>query len=114
MGNVADGFVSILCGIIFILAATVMLVFPPKKINDLYGYRSNNSRKSQERWDFAQRFSAWRMLEVGVFMLAVAVILDYADLPEIVGVVVGLPLIIGSCIYLFVRTESAIKKKFPL
>ncbi len=114
MGNIADGFVSILCGIIFIAAAGVMLVFPPKKINDLYGYRTTNSRKSQERWDFAQRFSAWRMMEVGIFMIMIAVVLDYVDFPEIVGVVAGLTLLIGSCVYMLVRTESAIKKKFPL
>jgi uncharacterized membrane protein len=113
MENAIDGFISALCGIVFIIAAATMLLFPPKKINDLYGYRTNTSQKSQERWDFAQRFSAWRMLEAGGFLLLVTVVLEFAQAPEVVGVVLGLALILCSCVYLFVRTESALKKKFP-
>lgn len=40
-------------GIVFSLARSVQLKFPPKKINSRYGYRSVSSMKSQETWDFA-------------------------------------------------------------
>jgi len=36
-------------GLIFILAGFIMLKFPPKKINSLYGYRTSSSMKNQER-----------------------------------------------------------------
>jgi uncharacterized membrane protein len=35
----------------------IFSLFPPKKINSLYGYRTPNSMKSQENWDFANRYS---------------------------------------------------------
>lgn len=38
--------------------------FPPKKINYLYGYRTPKSMRSQEAWDFANRYSANAMVVV--------------------------------------------------
>lgn len=113
MENITDGFVCILCGIVFVIAAVIMLVFPPKRINDFYGYRTNNSKKSQERWDFSQRFSAWRMIEAGIFLILVSVALDYAAFTETASVLIGLGLLVSSCVYMIFRTESALKKKFP-
>jgi hypothetical protein len=34
----------------------VFWTYPPKKINEFYGYRTTRSRKSQEAWDFAQKW----------------------------------------------------------
>jgi hypothetical protein len=39
-------------GLIFMLAGFIMLKFPPKKINSLYGYRTSSSMKNQERVDY--------------------------------------------------------------
>ena len=47
-----------LTGLIFFFAAIIMYYYPPKEINSLYGYRTSSSMKSEERWDFAQRFSS--------------------------------------------------------
>ena len=59
--------VLILCisGLIFLLAGFIQQRFPPKKINHLYGYRTSNSMKSQESWDFAQEYSAKKNDENG-------------------------------------------------
>ncbi|MBD3583772.1 SdpI family protein [Flavobacterium selenitireducens] len=114
MENAHLGFVSLACGIVFIGAAVIMLLFPPRKINDFYGYRTSTSKKSQERWDFAQRFSSWRMIEAGIVLTIVSIFLEYGQIAKEIGVVVGIALLIASCLYMFLRTESAIKKKFPL
>ena len=50
----------------------VFWMCPPKKINGLYGYRTTRSRKSQEAWDFAQRYSAKLMTIFGLAALIVA------------------------------------------
>ena len=47
---------------------------PPKKINGLYGYRTTRSRKSQEAWDFAQRYSAKLMTMFGLAALVLAAV----------------------------------------
>jgi uncharacterized membrane protein len=44
--------------LILLVVGVVFWTYPPKKINGLYGYRTTRSRKSQEAWDFAQRYSA--------------------------------------------------------
>jgi len=35
-----------------------MKIWPPKKINHLYGYRSPQSMKNQHNWDIANKYSA--------------------------------------------------------
>ena len=61
-----------LCGLVFCVVALILYKFPPKKINHLYGYRTAKSMSSQERWDFAQKYSALRMLESGIVLLVLA------------------------------------------
>jgi len=39
--------------------------FPPKKINDLYGYRTARSMKSQEAWDMSNKLSAQLLMGAG-------------------------------------------------
>lgn len=58
-------------GIIVVLVGIMFLLFPPKKINRLYGYRTKASMKSQEAWDVAQKCSAKMMLVFGTLCLVV-------------------------------------------
>lgn len=56
----------LLVGIVFILAGAIMYVFPPKKINSFYGYRTASSMQSQQKWNFAQTYSAKIMMLTGL------------------------------------------------
>ena len=105
--------IAFLCGGIFLIAAVIMLVFPPKKINSLYGYRTSSSQKNQQNWDFAQRYSSWRMMEAAVFMIAVSMVLTYAEIAEHQQMIVGIITMGVGVAYMLLRTESAIKRKFP-
>ena len=58
--------------LIFTVVGVVFWMYPPKKINEFYGYRTTRSRKSQEAWDFAQRYSAKLMTIFGLAALIVA------------------------------------------
>ena len=58
--------------LIITVVGVVFWMYPPKKINEFYGYRTIRSRKSQEAWDFAQRYSAKLMTVLGLVALAVA------------------------------------------
>ena len=70
---------------------------------------------SQQRWDFAQTFSAKRMMESGMILLILALIAAFT-IPEGVysqtGSYVALGLILGCAGYIFLRTERVIDKKF--
>ena len=61
--------VCVLCGAIYVLTAWIMLRYPPKKINDFYGYRTSRSKKSQDHWDYAQVESARYLKQVGYYSL---------------------------------------------
>ena len=58
--------------LILTVVGVVFCACPPRQINDFYGYRTNRSRKSQEAWDFAQKYSAKMMTVLSVVSLAVA------------------------------------------
>lgn len=49
-------------GPVVAILALVFALFPPRKINHLYGYRTCRSMKSQAAWDFSNRFSARYMV----------------------------------------------------
>ena len=58
--------------LILTVIGLVFWMYPPKKINGLYGYRTTRSCKSQETWDFAQRYSAKLLTIFGFAALIVA------------------------------------------
>jgi uncharacterized membrane protein len=101
-----------LVAIVFIIAGLIMLKFPPKSINLLYGYRTFSAMKSKERWDFAQKYSSKEMIKWGILLLLVGILLNFISFSEtqmIIAVII-LPLI--PVIILVYKTEKAIKQKF--
>jgi uncharacterized membrane protein len=104
---------TFLVGFIFIIMAIVGYIFPPRKINYFYGYRTTSSMKTQEAWDFSQRFSAIKMGQIGLLLLASSFVNTFIPMSHKTAVFVGTTLIILSCVYLIWSTEMAIKKQFP-
>lgn len=100
-------------GAIFVIAALITLVFPPKKINYLYGYRTRASMKNQQIWDFSQRFSGIKMVQSGLVLIALSFLNVFLNLNESLQVSLGLSSVIIACAYLFFATERAIRKNFP-
>lgn len=97
----------IITGAILIIAGAIMYKFPPRKINILYGYRTMNSMKSQERWDFSQKYSAKELMKFGVFLFTLS-LLGLFDISE--GLVNGIVVL-----FVFIpilTTEIALRKKF--
>jgi len=103
----------LLCGIIFMIAAIVMYVFPPKKINALYGYRTSSSMKSEERWHFAQRFSTLKMAQGSVFLLLSSFLGLLITIEGKLLLVPGILFPLLVVFYILFSTEAALKNKFP-
>ena len=99
-------------GLIFMLVGFLILKFPPKKINSLYGYRTNSSMKNQERWNFAQNHSSIEMIKLGGFLALSAVIGIIYTTEGKTGMFLGLGLMILMVVFLIIRVEKAIKNKF--
>ncbi len=100
------------CGGILILAGIIMWYFPPKKINPFYGYRTNSSIKSQQHWDFAQKYSAKESIKLGALLAVVPLILFIIDIEHYTGMWIGLGLLLLTVLLLFWRTEKALKQHF--
>lgn len=94
------------------IAGFILLKIPPKGINMLYGYRTKNSMKSQERWDFAQKFAANEMIKSGSLLLLSSLLGFLLNMDYLTATGVGLVLILVAAAYFIWRTEKYINKKF--
>lgn len=67
---------------IIIIALIIMItfkVFPPKRANSIYGYRTSRSIKNKSNWDFAQRYSANLSLKllIPLFLIQISLYIVY-------------------------------------
>ena len=104
--------IPVMTGVIFIITGWIMMKFPPKDINSLYGYRTKNSMKNKERWAFAQKYSAIEMTKLGGLLTLSGVMGCFFNPTVNTGIVIGLGSMLMVVIMLFLRVENAIKKKF--
>ena len=102
----------ILVGGVFTVAGMITYIFPPKKVNSLYGYRTNRSMKSYKRWKFAQSYSRKLMIKYGISMMVISCLGLFVSISEKVDFYLGLALPLLSTVLLFVKTEEALKDKF--
>lgn len=100
-------------GLIFLLAGYTQHRFPPKKINHLYGYRTTASMKSQESWDFAQQYSAKKMMQIGIYITALGLLTWIIDLQLLWSLGVGITIVIIGPLLMLFKVESELKKRFP-
>lgn len=101
-----------LLGVVFLIGAQITLRYPPKKINSLYGYRTKNSMKSQQHWDFAQRYSSIKMNALGLVYLLMGGLFYFLNYESVaVGLLIGITTV--PPLVLLLQTENAIKTQFP-
>ena len=105
-------FLPALTSIIFLIAGCVTYVFPPQKINFLYGYRTNSSMKSQERWDFAQKHSSIQMIKMAVVMFVISLVFSFFTISEDLNLIIGTIVLLIVVGFMFYKIEKAIKIKF--
>ncbi|QNK78878.1 SdpI family protein [Winogradskyella sp. PAMC22761] len=99
-------------GVIFIFVGFIMLKFPPKKINSIYGYRTVASMKNQEQWDFAQIYSSKKMIKTGISLSIIAIIGWIYHPSENTATILGLGILVSAVILLILKVENKLKSKF--
>lgn len=104
--------IPFLIGISLLIAGLILLKYPPKKINSLYGYRTVSSMKSKERWDFAQRFSSIELIKISVLLILFSLIGIVYYPSKGLAMVLGFALFFLSIVILIIRVEKAIKERF--
>jgi len=90
---------------------------PPKTINQVYGYRTVRSMKSQQTWNFAHRSIGiiWLYSGIPLGLLSILMLIMFKEgdkdtLGGITLVITGIQLI-GLC-FPIIPVEIALKKKF--
>ncbi len=104
--------ISFFSGVLYIIMGVVLYYFPSKNVSYLYGYRSGNSMSSQERWAFSQKYSAKVMMCLGGVLMCFSLFGVCVDFGRGINVVLGISLLILSCVILRIITEKAINQKF--
>lgn len=88
---------------LFILGG-LLFFFPPKKINGIYGYKTASSMSSQEKWDFAQKYTGKIMIIESLIMIIISF---FIDIPEAIIFI----FIIASIVPLLIIVENKLKNK---
>ncbi|QWU48090.1 MULTISPECIES: SdpI family protein [Bacillus] len=99
---------SILIGVIFILAALILQKNPPTDINAAYGYRTKRSMKNKELWDAGNRYSAEVMKQNGFIMMLIGSVISilFRYPHTMIAVMIVMLLLI---IRLFIKVEKRLK-----
>jgi uncharacterized membrane protein len=109
-----------LIGAILVIIGLIMSRFPPKKINDYYGYRMPSATKNQQTWDEANRFSAAYMAKAGFVTLVigivitalVAIIKPAGNVYALITMMSMMASGITPAIFIIVATEKHLTKTF--
>ncbi|QKJ28546.1 SdpI family protein [Mucilaginibacter mali] len=109
-----------LIGVVFLLAGFIQKKYPPKKINNYYGYRMPSAMKNQETWDEANRFSTAYMIKAGMVLIVtgflVTLLLYCIPMPQKFKAVTLFLVILaagmGSAISMIMATEKHLSKTF--
>ncbi|MFM2195411.1 MAG: hypothetical protein RL092_1011 [Bacteroidota bacterium] len=102
-------FPLILVGPLFVVISLLTWLFPPKKINGLYGYRTRRSMSNQKAWDAAQKISSQVMFAEGVIMSFFAGLGFLLNLSEGLEIGLSLTVLLSGIVFLLVYTEKKIK-----
>lgn len=98
---------------VWLLAGFIMLKYPPKKINPLYGYRTMASMRSIDAWHYAQRLSSRKFILSGLALFAIVIAEWCMDVQAPWHTVILMASLVLSLIYIVRSVEKQLAKRFP-
>lgn len=106
-----DAFTYVLTtnGLLFVLSL-VFWKFPPKKINNLYGYRTHKSMQNKDIWDFANAFFNQNLIIYAAISLVAGLLFAYLTPNNTSWQPMALVLL--TILVCIVKTERALKDNF--
>ena len=93
-----------------LLLGWLLKKFPPKKINHLYGYRTQRSMKNQATWEAANTYSTLVFLKISLYSFLIPVVLYflYPQLNVLITIITNTLLLL----YVLYATEKYLKSRF--
>lgn len=102
--------ISLLIGIIFILASLFLKKKPPTDVNLIFGYRTKRSMKNKKLWEAGNRYSAEIMIQNGYIMIILGIIISLFFKNPSTSILLIMGAMILLIISMFVRVETRLKK----
>jgi len=96
-------------GVLFFFSI-LFYFFPPKKINALYGYRTNKSMLNEEIWNFVCSFFMLTLLIYAGFSFVAALFLVFISSAEMTWQPMAIMLL--SLAVSVIKTEQVLSKNF--
>ncbi len=96
--------------LVFILAKVFQL-WPPRKINHVYGYRTPRSMRNQDTWDEAQRYST-RMLQYAALATIAFQVVAVRVWPDEWSILASVAFLVVALLATIVATERHLKATF--
>ena len=95
-----------------LLLGWLLKKYPPKKINHLYGYRTQRSMKNQATWEAANTYSSLVFFKVSLycFFIPVALYFLYPQLNVLITIITNTLLLL----YVLYATEKHLKARFDI
>lgn len=100
---------NILLGIILMVVGILTRIFPPKKPNSIYGYRTNRSMKTRSSWKVANEYFSGGMIMLSAASVLIGLIttIIVAKYSSGITIIVTIGLLFG----LIYKTEELLKGK---
>lgn len=106
-----DIILQLIAGPMLVVLGSLYIIFPPKKINALYGYRTAFSMQSQEVWDEGNKVSSRLITGVGGIVTFIQILLGFfinGHLQLLIPVILMVLLLIAT----IPVTEMYLKRRF--
>lgn len=109
--DVGEFFEANFNGILITVIGWIYMKFPPKRINQLYGYRTRRSMANQEIWDYSNLVGANMIFYVGLILLVLGTILYFFYSVDNIFLITTVTLLVGLGIGMY-RCETQLNKRF--
>jgi uncharacterized membrane protein len=97
---------------IYVIAGFFLMRYPPRRINNLYGYRTPRSTRSQQSWDFAQEYSSRQMTWWGFVMFIAALLAGLINTSMSIQFLIGVGVLFFFTAIPIYKTERELRLRF--
>lgn len=97
-------------GLMFVISI-VFYLFPPKKINSFYGYRTHRTMVNQEIWEFSNSLFNKALIKYATISFVAALALAYLN-PEMMSSWFPMAFLLFTVLICIITTEKALNKNY--
>lgn len=98
-------------GMLLLLLGVIYATYPPKKINQFYGYRTRRTMANQKVWDYANIIGARMIIRIGFLATAFGIIV-YWIYPDEIAIIAQAGVIVVGLILGMLFCEQDLNRHF--